>query len=384
MSWLFGSPHAQAKRLVAQLKEASKASEAAQALLRLGKDALPALLEALRSPDETLRARARAVLIQLGREATPLLISQLNTAPPLVQVQLCEVFVKTQAREALPALIAALHHPDEAVRLQAAQAIGRLGDTSILPALLKVAQDASPEVRVAAVVALGYFPQAVKPLCDLLRDDPKMVVRRAAARALGGLRDPSSLPALLEALEDGFWWYEREREVEDLLQAIAVFGPLAVEPLIQALNSRERAVRRLAAILLGRIGDRRALEPLGLALYDLHFEVGDAAAEALTHFGAVALDIFEEALRHPEAALRERAVRALGKIAHPRAGELLLGSLEDPEEQVRLQTIQSLVALKERRALPILQAMAEDRSQRALSQAARMAIEAILRASDNS
>jgi hypothetical protein len=55
----------------------------------------------------------------------------------------------------------------------------------------------------------------------------------------------------------------------------------AVEPLIATLNHKNDDVRRRAALLLGIIGDTRAVEPLTAALKDKDEEVRERAAEAL-------------------------------------------------------------------------------------------------------
>ncbi|MEJ5241393.1 MAG: HEAT repeat domain-containing protein [Anaerolineales bacterium] len=377
MAWLFGDSTSRARRLVAQLGDPQKSAQAETELLQLGKDAVPALLEALQLPQPALRARAAEVLIRLGPLATPQLIAQLNTASPPVQLQICQIFAQTRPREALPALLGALRSPSQEVRIQAAKTIGGIGDASVLPSLIRLTKDADPGVRVAAVLAMSYFPQSTSTLKDVLLEDAKIEVRQAAARALTRLRDPSTLPALIEALQDGRWWYEREREVEDLLQAILAFGEQAVPYLLETIEHRESVVRRLSALLLGKIKDRRALPALEIALYDLHFEVGETAAQALIGFGREGIEVLIQALQHPEATVRERVVHAMGSLPHPQFTPLLIERLQDSDEAVRLRAIQALARIKDRRALPALQALATDRTNRTLFLAAREAIEEI-------
>jgi simple sugar transport system ATP-binding protein len=59
------------------------------------------------------------------------------------------------------------------------------------------------------------------------------------------------------------------------------YAPLAVEPLIAALNDSAFEVRAAAAKSLGKIGDPRAIQPLELLLRDNMSPVRDAAGEAL-------------------------------------------------------------------------------------------------------
>lgn len=152
-------------------------------------------------------------------------------------------------------------------------------------------------------------------------------------------------------------------------------GKPAVEPLIEALGDREGTVRKLAATVLGKLQDVRALDELGMTLYDLHHEVSEAAAEALAQFGAPAIAVLGEALKHPEAAVREHAVIGLGKIQDARVANLLVGMLDDPERFVKKQVIQSLGGLHDDRAKSALKEIAADRADRELSTLAKSILE---------
>jgi len=199
----------------------------------------------------------------------------------------------------------------------------------------------------------------------------------AAARALGATEHPDAIPYLLLALRDPFWWYEREKAADELLKAIETMGTKAVDPLLEALNESEGTVRRFAAVLLGRIGDPRAIEPLRMALYDMHFEVGQAAAESLAGFGPMGLKRLAEALHHPETWLRQHAIFGLTLSGDKRIVPVILDMLNDPDQEVQKQAIQSLGQLGDERALPALQAIAANRADREMYILAKAAIEAL-------
>ncbi len=154
-------------------------------------------------------------------------------------------------------------------------------------------------------------------------------------------------------------------------------GNAAVDPLIEALRDKEGTVRKFAATLLGKLGDRRALEPLGMALYDLHHEVGKESAESLARFGTPAVDLLVGALSHPEMWIRIHAVAALSRIKDPRVTPILLEMLNDPEREVKKQVIAGLGNLKDRRALAALQEIVANRGDRELHALAKQAIEAL-------
>jgi HEAT repeat protein len=262
------------------------------------------------------------------------------------------------------------------VRSRAAIALGRIGDPKAIPPLLNSLKDREDEVRIAACLSLGLFkdPGTFDEITNVLLDDPKIEVRQAAANALGNTQHPKAVPYLLEALHDSYWWYERESAAGDLLKAIEKMGSAAVDPLIEALQDKEGAVRKFAVILLGKIKDPRAMEPLAMAQYDLYHEVGSASAEALAGFGAPAIPLLTEALSHPEMWIRIHAVRALGQMKESQAVSLLLNMLHDPEREVKKQTIISLGTLEDQRVLQTLEVIAGDRTDRELGALAKNAI----------
>ena len=230
---------------------------------------------------------------------------------------------------------------------------------------------------IAAVKALGKFkqPETFDNMADLLLEDSEIEARQAAAQALGETKHPQAIQYLMIALRDPFWWYEREQAADVLLKAIEGFGEMVVDTLLEALNDSEGTVRRFAARLLGHIQDPRAIQPLGMALYDTHFEVGQAAAESLAGFGPTGLKVLAEALRHPEAWLRQHAIAGLTLSGDKRIVPVILDMLKDPEREVQKQAIRSLGELKDERALPALQAIAIDRRDVEMYKLAREAIE---------
>jgi HEAT repeat protein len=150
-----------------------------------------------------------------------------------------------------------------------------------------------------------------------------------------------------------------------------------VEPLIQALKHPEGAVRKNAAVLLGMIRDPRAIEPLGMALYDFHVDVGEDAGKALGLYGAASLEIFGEAMHASESSIRIHALTGLGLVHDPRAIELIAHGLRDPDRQVQKRAIFALKVSRHPRALDILTPLAADRNDRELSMLAREALDTL-------
>ncbi|HAV78474.1 MAG TPA: hypothetical protein DCX53_14090 [Anaerolineae bacterium] len=367
MNWLTGSKQGEAKKLLTQLADESKRDNAAQGLIRLDAEALPVLVEALQTKDMNLLPIYQQVLARIP-SASPTLIKILSTAHPIIRVRVADVLGVRKDKSAVPALLDALKGEYYTVRARAAVALGRIGDKQAVEPLLKLLIDPEDDVRIAACQGLGFFkdPSTFDDITNILLDDPKIEVRQAAAKALGNTEHPDALPYLMEALRDSFWWYERESAAGDLLNAIAKMGAMAVDPLIEALKDKEGAVRKFAAGLLGRLKDSRAIEPLGMSLYDVHHDVGKMSAEALVDFGGNSFEILVEALNHPEMWIRIHSVDVLPRIRDPRVASVLLEMLEDPEREVKIHVIRAMGELKDKQTLSALQALAANRSDREL------------------
>jgi HEAT repeat protein len=376
MDWFTNPKHNEARKLIPLLADSAKRERAAQDLIRLGADAVPALMESLQTQDLGLVAIYQQILARIP-SASQDLAKALRTAHPLIRGRVAEVFAISRDKTAVPVLLEALRGEYFTVRARAAIALGSIGEANVIPELFPLLKDREEEVRIAACVALGKLrdPSTFDELANVILDDPIIEVRQAAVRALGDTQHPAAIPFLMEALRDSFWWFEREQAVRDLLNAIENMGEPVVEPLIEALADREGTVRRFAAMILGKLRDIRALEELGMALYDLHHEVSQAAAEALAQFGGAAVGVLSEALTHPEAGVRERAILGLGLIRDERIVPLLIEMLHDPDQVVKKQAIQSLGSLRDKRAIPALQELAADRADRETASLAKEVIE---------
>lgn len=378
MDWFTNPKQGEAKKLIPLLADAGKREGASRELIRLGADAVPVLIDALQTSDPGLLAVYQQILARIP-SASPELTRSLRSAHPLIRGRVAEAIGMSGDGNAIPVLLEALRGEYFTVRARAAIALGNIGDARVLPELLPLLKDREDEVRIAACAAIGRFrdPATFDELANVALDDSIIEVRQAAVKALGGSRHPAALPFLMEALRDSFWWFEREQAVGDLLAAIENMGGAAVEPLIEALGDREGTVRRFAAMILGRLRDLRALEELGMALYDLHHEVSQAAAEALAQFGAPAVDVLTAALSHPEAGVRENAIHGLGLIQDDRVVPLLIEMLQDPDRTAKIQAIQSLGSRSDTRAIPALRELASNRADRELAALAKATIEKI-------
>jgi hypothetical protein len=171
----------------------------------------------------------------------------------LVQGVLRVLHLRSQVREAVAAI---RQDVDLAVRL------GRRAT----PTLLRLAKDPDPILRRQAARALGLLrdPTTVEPLRRLLRD-PSGIVREAAAQALGELGDVQAVEPLIAVLQKDqsekiVLFHDRRRAAESL-------GNLG-DP---------RAVPSLTRLLQAGAGETRGVAEAALAKIHSH-SLGDSSA----------------------------------------------------------------------------------------------------------
>ena len=238
--------------------------------------------------------------------------------------------------------------PSEKVRVLENLRASKKLDKSFVPMLnARMTSEKSPETRAVIARALGELrdPSSVDPLSKALEvntaDGATSRMNAAIAQALGDIKDPRGAPALLGLLQT------RDDYVrQDAIAALGVLkAPEAVPTLTQlALDDRSPpAVNRRAMVALGDVGDPRAVPTLLKALYKQRgntvfaqeasfslFQIGKPAADALT---AVLegrdreLATWARSNDIADAVLVVRAAEALGDFQAPGAEKALVKQL---------------------------------------------------------
>ena len=122
--------------------------------------------------------------------------------------------------------------------------------------------------------------------------------------------------------------------------ALAGFGPDAVDPVAEQLADPHPSVREHAAEILGLVGDPSGVGPLVAALADPDAGVRFAALLALGHLGSPDADPAADALTRlasdADAHVALAAVSALGQLDTDEAGRAIEGVVGSPDERARL------------------------------------------------
>ena len=184
------------------------------------------------------------------------LVNQLGDAAAVRRTQAAEALVE-MGPEAIDALIHGLSNENSQIREMSAWTLSEIKAPAarVVPALISVLTDPDENIRVVGSVALQSLGEPAVPyLIDALTADAAEI-RLNAAYALGEIGTPldTILPALINTLTDPEWNVRRL-----VVRALATIGTPAIEPLIGALNSPNPDLRRMAERALNDIGTRQA------------------------------------------------------------------------------------------------------------------------------
>lgn len=162
-------------------------------------------------------------------------------------------------------------------------------------------QKEDAEFAFEMVKKLGFDKKV--PLADIeqcfraLRDENESI-RLIATDIFRELRYRPAVLSLIHALQFDSSFVVRWRAADALGK---IGDPLAMEPLIRALNDENPNVRGYAALALGRFGINAPVIPLIPILRDTDYRVRDCAAEALGSIGSIeAANLLLQALEYEE------------------------------------------------------------------------------------
>lgn len=358
----------------------------------LGRTGSPAALAPLRrivrdEPEWTLRALAAVSLGRLGKkEAVPDLAERL--ADPRKRDARVEVRVAAawgigalgDPAGRQPLVRAAAEDRDPTVRRMATWALGNLKSPEALDDLLRIYWTAPPAVREVAGKALlrlgpaggpgtasyvvweenlGFYNDRehrveVEFLLRVLLSDE--LLAQASDGRFAITRGESSIAALLleqlsradagaltgvlydlDQREDSLalgaltWKLpEKKAEREEVISALGRIGSKLVPRLLELLSADSPLVRAHAAGVLGKVGDKRAFDPLLSALADKHPDVRRKAARALGHLGDKrATSALVQRLSDESWMVRSHAATAVGQLGDRTARSALVKALDD-------------------------------------------------------
>lgn len=189
-------------------------------------------------------------------------------------------------QNAVPALLDALALPNAKSRRLAAKALGQIGDHVAIRPLIKLLADPDRQVRAAAAIALGSFryPAAAQTIADQL---PSVTAEQRIDMiyALGQVGEVIVVPTLLARVATE----TPEVRAATMYALGRLRDGRAVASLLQGLHDSDERVRANAAFALSQYGSAPVISDLIAALDDPSMRVREAAQEALQSLTTVNL-----------------------------------------------------------------------------------------------
>jgi bilin biosynthesis protein len=218
-------------------------------------------------------------------------------------------------------------------------------------------------VRLRFASTLGEIGDAATGvLVEALANHPNEVVRRAAAKTLTLVGDPSAVPTLLNS----FLHDEDQVVRSSSVGALARSGEIAVPELLKILDSpdADETIKGHAAWALAFIG-AEAAEYLTPALKSDSLDVRCAVLGAIVKVvqenpNDKLLDILINSLTDPDAIIRSEAASGLSQVNHPPAIPHLILASKDVDVDVRKAAVNALGKVGDATAIAPLEAAMQD------------------------
>ncbi|HZV02194.1 MAG TPA: HEAT repeat domain-containing protein [Planctomycetota bacterium] len=358
-----------------------------------GKLANDSLVTASQALGETGAAKAVEPLAKIARD---------ERQPSDVRVAALIAIAKIGGKDGTSALTtiastdAGVAGTGEILRCAALIALGMRGDPVEAKVIESALASQDPELRRSAFRAIGFLrAQAFLPRCVKGLEDEHPLVVAEAALALARMGDTTSAakieavrakatnPGLRFLLLQPLALLEKKAATDELLADLEDAGSQlqsnAATILIEL--AEKRAIAPLRALLkkalegvkveagadvraaygLGVFKDKEAVALLVRALEKGSVELRREAAGALGSIGArEGVAALEATARGNDRVLRSLAVAALGDIADPASGNDIAAALESPDPVTRYSACIALGLLGNKKAAPLLKAMASD------------------------
>lgn len=291
-------------------------------------------------------------LAAMGKPVIELLLRAACASSPGTRASAVKALGIVGHESFVPNLIPLLSDSDWRVRRNAIQALGRIGDEDSIVAMVACIEDNNDEVQKQAMAALVVFGRTTtEPILNALRYVRSKTIQRAMVQTLGEINDPRSITQLIRLLGSTYYVVRMAA-----VRALVKFGDEVVPQLIaklafnrsdirwllrDALPSGDRPTSIRAIRALGALEDHRAVDTLKRAADLADIETAEAAERALFRIGTAAWS-------------RCSALICLREIGNPSALASILGALQDPSANVRLESLRALVKFPWGAVLPLL------------------------------
>jgi HEAT repeat protein len=318
------------------------------ALAKLGKDAVPSLLDALKSDDPALRLRAALALGGMASPPREALSAVLALLAEWTEAPEGDAFAATVGVTGVAA-----RRRDSAATRRLVAAAGRFRGAAAeaVPILAPLVKDRSPALRRVTAEALGAMGPAARPAIPALRElaadtehDYPAAAAAAAALVAIPLDQKEDVPILVELLKNNSLPEETRARVVETFGRLGPDAADAVPALLEVLEKRkaDRATVYLPHTI-GRVGD--AALPHVVKAVRTRSEGRWAQGQSLRYLGKPGRDALLKLLQDEDEELRRLGADHLRFTGpSPEVAAALLDALNDLDGEVRENAAQGLHA----------------------------------------
>jgi len=268
--------------------------------------ARPAVVDMVKSENETVRAAATGALAKLGGpDDVPLLAEQMDAGPQTVQAAARQTLIRLQGEKVNEAILATLRKANPESNAALLEVLARRNAQEAIPDVLEASKDESSDVRVAAIRALRLLATE-EQAADLVgivkaaKDATERYQAKLALLVLCGRDRDGCAEAIIAGLDDA-----DSAGTVALLEALArAGGDKALAAVVERLDDGEEEVRNEAVRMLAIWAD-------------------PAAAEHLQNVAETA-----ESVRHQVVAVRGLALMAQPRPEQPANMDMLIKAME--------------------------------------------------------
>ena len=268
-------------------------------------------------------------------------IHQLKSMQKVERTKAANELIRFDADEVVPRLIEEADSGYIRVRFEVVNLLGRFRDLRAVPTLMVALKDQSPRVAAMAAWALGQIrsPDALAALLKYTRD-PTLEVRQYVLGALGPSHDYATEPALSDSAFRVVYRALKARKPKwriAALQSLREYGYRdAAEEVIRLSRDPAAEVRHVAVQALGQIGSGRHAPP---EPKDLIAPVDERMRNNIYEALLVALDADELQ------SIRIKAMRSLVQVGDRRAVPHLERLMREGTEKDRREAERALEKL---------------------------------------
>lgn len=178
-------------------------------------------------------------------------------------------------KKAIEYLLGGIRDENIEVRMASAQALGKLADESLVEKMIETLKDTNDYLREQTIQVLASMGEiSVPPLIRSLKSKNWMLPY-CAVKALGRIKDPGSVKALIELLEDDSNVYVQKAAID----ALEKMGAESEEALFIGLGHEAGYVREKIAQIMAKTSSEKCIERLKEAIEQ---ESDDRTRERMT------------------------------------------------------------------------------------------------------